>query len=105
MKHSPGPWKIEKHDLEEEWNIVSKPRRGYVASVVYYEPDEDDTPDTMATLKEVKANARLIAAAPELLDALINLLCPKTMAAEETRNKAILSACKVISKVTGMAKS
>jgi hypothetical protein len=69
-KHSPGPWAIEYDEVDEDWRIVSEPRNGYVAAISYYEHDEDDTPEDLATVEEVKANASLIAAAPDLLEAL-----------------------------------
>lgn len=105
MKHSPGPWTIDTHDLvEDQWSIVSKPRMAFVASITYHEPDEDDTPDTMPTIQEVKANARLIAAAPELLEALINLLLCTQITTNETQQKAILFALKTISKTRSHVK-
>jgi hypothetical protein len=70
IQHSPGPWAIEYDEVDEDWRIVSEPRTGYVAVISYYEHDEDDTPKDLATVEEVKANASLIAAAPELLEAL-----------------------------------
>jgi len=54
--HTPGPWKIEYDELTEEWFVYWK--RGY-ASVGGF-----------GNLN----NARLIAAAPEMLEALENIL-------------------------------
>lgn len=56
MKHTPGPWKV-KQGLGAP-DIVSKER--LVARALYHMGSED---------REVDSNARLIAAAPELLAA------------------------------------
>lgn len=57
IAHTPGPWKVDKiHDF----GVVAD--TGIVAEVWHGEKDEK------------KANARLIAAAPELLEALENLM-------------------------------
>lgn len=67
-KHTPGPWKA--GDYQEESNgllrdagfFIAPEKRGYdIADVPYMASRSRD---------EVAANARLIAAAPELLDAL-----------------------------------
>lgn len=65
--HTPGPWRIGSHP----WNIVAE--SGLVASAQFrgYTP-------TALERAEVDANARLIAAAPDLLEA-----CLRTMAALE----------------------
>jgi hypothetical protein len=56
-KHTPGPWRYTKHAVDEDYMLVfcgsdGDNLRGYCG----------------------EANARLIAAAPELLEALVNLL-------------------------------
>ena len=56
MKHSPGPWLT-------EW------RRGYRVFVEYDDGDELGR-DLIARVSGAEANARLIAAAPEMLEAL-----------------------------------
>lgn len=69
MKHTPGPWKV-----EEKWdprtdgvNVTSE--RGAVASALY-----------IGGTIQPRVNARLIAAAPELLEAL--KLCVDALAVE-----------------------
>ncbi|WP_121500071.1 hypothetical protein [Pseudomonas aeruginosa] len=77
-KHTPGPWGIER--LHGEINVISCNERDSAAKdigIVYvlardvggmiHGEQFDDR-------SEVEANARLMAAAPELLDALVNLL-------------------------------
>jgi len=51
--HTPGPWKIEYDELTEEWFVYWK--RGYAAVGGFYN----------------EPNAKLISAAPEMLDAII----------------------------------
>ena len=54
-KHTPGPWRI------EDINQIVSPEENIVATVYF---------DGAEPLSEVKANAKLIAAAPELLGAI-----------------------------------
>lgn len=63
-RYTPGPWEASEGYPSDIWH-VDMPSRGY--SVVVSRGEEDwDMP-----VEEVQANARLIAAAPELLDCLI----------------------------------
>ena len=57
MNHTPGPWELGYSDLGSQ--IISS-ADGYVAVVHYWSRPE----------QEMKANARLIAVSPDLLDAL-----------------------------------
>lgn len=61
-KHTLGPWGADASDLRTAINTKKK----HIAMVNYYQP--------MITDEEHKANANLIAAAPDLLEALKNLL-------------------------------
>jgi hypothetical protein len=66
MTHTPGPWAVEQPSGNEgEAEVISTPTRtvGWTASTW----DDDEGEDVVTA--EDKANARLIAAAPELLDA------------------------------------
>jgi hypothetical protein len=66
MKFTPGPWSIVPNIIETEWLITAQRSdacRGYVAS-------------TAKTNDESEANARLIAAAPELYEALKEIAEP-----------------------------
>ena len=63
-KHTPGPWNVK--EIETGWIIGPDriERAGYIADVHKHTiPDTDDT---------ARANARLIAAAPDLYEALID---------------------------------
>jgi hypothetical protein len=72
VKHTPGPW------IEKEWTecLTIFPHKGnedepgYPLATVHKDPKHGFTAD------RARANARLIAAAPDLLAALENLLNP-----------------------------
>jgi len=62
MKHTPGPWRIDKHaQILGKSNLVGESVLGRVYCGDIFPNDE---------LPECTANAKLIAAAPELLEAL-----------------------------------
>ena len=61
-KHTPGPWEIKRH-YDPGYKFISAPKHSGLAQVVWCMEDEDRSP-------ECEANAHLIAAAPELLEAL-----------------------------------
>ncbi len=63
ITHTPGPWNISKHD-DCEASIITAGHE----SIAFVYIDDNDKPAT----ENNKADARLIAAAPELLDALTN---------------------------------
>lgn len=65
-KHTPGPWEIKRH-FDPGYKFISAQKHTALAQVVWCIEDEDRSP-------ECEANAHLIAAAPELLDALCYLL-------------------------------
>jgi hypothetical protein len=62
--HTPGPWAAD-DDLPEIYSTVDQHSRGYLAVV-----RGNDSRNKPLPADEVRANARLIAAAPELLAAL-----------------------------------
>lgn len=70
-KHTPGPWRLP-HFVSEDsgcdcgYIFANDDRMGAVASVHFHKRECDDNPPK----DEAKANARLIAAAPDLLEAL-----------------------------------
>lgn len=68
-QHTPGPWWLQADGAG--WYVECTPERGHSVAYVRAEAGEDD-PDTPDAEKE--ANARLIAAAPELLEALRGVL-------------------------------
>jgi hypothetical protein len=64
--HTPGPWSVERGDVldsdSERWSVLTTgPRRYFIATVENGAPGD--------TLETELANARLIAAAPDLLEA------------------------------------
>ena len=67
-QHTPGPWWLQADGAG--WYVECTPERGYSVAYIRSEVAEDD-PDTPDAEKE--ANARLIAAAPDLLEALKEL--------------------------------
>lgn len=62
-KHTPGPWEV-----RYEYNVFAGKRS--VASAGGY---ASNGPDELAIVEENKANARLIAAAPAMYEALVEL--------------------------------
>lgn len=68
MKHAPGPWALNESVYGDNFMAVSAPNHGELATVVIRmsEPSWGERQKT----EELEANARLIAAAPELLGAL-----------------------------------
>ena len=64
-KHTPGPWTVTADGAG--WYIECSPERGHSVAYIRAEIGEED-PDTSDDEKE--ANSRLIASAPELLEAL-----------------------------------
>ena len=62
-KHTPGPWVIYRDG--GGWYIECTPERGHSVAHITADDEEQDTPD-----EEKAANARLIAAVPEMLEAL-----------------------------------
>jgi hypothetical protein len=64
-KHTPGPWRAQPREgFEGEWEVVSTCEIEWLIAAAA--PHIDGDPD--------EANARLIAAAPELLEALVGLM-------------------------------
>ncbi|MCS4234455.1 hypothetical protein [Stenotrophomonas sp. BIGb0135] len=74
-KHTPGPWHLDETFVDGKWGnpshwiceVVGPDNSRIVADIPEYRTYEEDT-------AELEANARLIAAAPELLGALADLL-------------------------------
>ena len=83
--HTPGPWQVKYDELTEEWLVFWK--RGY-ASVGGFNNTY---------------NAHLIAAAPELLEALNDLLIASSPMAKEPQSisKAVKKALSAIAKAKG----
>lgn len=90
MKHTPGPWKITEHS-----NVI----RGNCSRLLI-----NITGPYMAPIAQLKgadnrANARLVAAAPELFDALVealNLLNATTDAKDEQGREVLARLTRVL---------
>lgn len=67
MSHTPGPWKTVTTDEDITTKTIIDEDNYWIARVLNFDTDIDD-------IVESKANARLIAAAPELLEALKNII-------------------------------
>ena len=96
MKHTPGPWVFN----ESIPRTVTAPKEGYITRHIC-----DMDASTMSALEQ-NANARLIAAAPELLDALVDLLPLAEFGAAEQSppyadDSLLESARAAIAKATG----
>lgn len=89
-KHTPGPWRIARHDTLKDVRHIDAGPAGYERS-------------TVAILDGPKsdANAQLIAAAPELLAALIE--CAEQLDAETLGGEALDNARAAIAKAKGEA--
>ena len=108
MKHTPGPWtadnwvyKDPQTNITENIVPVVLGKKFRIAAI-----DSDNGKDNPYTipLSEAKANARLIASAPELLDAVLMLLgCTdlNTDDLDETSIETIEMAKKAIAKAKG----
>lgn len=66
-KHTPGPWKVFDYGEYPGIDSCTEPRR----AIVVYSDDDDEPCGVCGETKEERiANARLIAAAPDMLEAL-----------------------------------
>lgn len=78
MTHTPGPWKVQEWDTETGAYIrVSTPDNGFGTQpsiVILPSESRNIVACNGVSVDEYRANARLIAAAPELLDMLKGLL-------------------------------
>lgn len=109
FKGTPGPWEIKPEEVDRPYIRIRGTRLGgrfKVANVL--SPDYDGVHHREAD--ETRANARLIAAAPELLEALQNLMLSYSDFREQTgrngdpQNPLILAALAAINKATGEKK-
>ena len=67
MNYSPNPWYTEKNFHHDCFNLRSKDREHFIGSI--FREDRGDI-----SVEESDANARLICAAPEMLEALKSVL-------------------------------
>lgn len=76
LKHTPGPWLVDHIFDEESFDIVlgyEVPQKGNPIIVATVFADDDTQPSPHIDRRQADANARLIAAGPEMLEALINV--------------------------------
>jgi hypothetical protein len=91
-KHTPGPWEANQwYDEETGVSGWSFSAGGYLLPLSALETDDPE---------EAEANARLIAAAPELLKALIALHAVARVPMDEDY-AAVTNAAEVIARATG----
>ena len=91
--HTPGPWFYSRGEAASEGHYVSA-EEAIVAETEGYHPESGEA----LKLEVAESNARLIAAAPDLLEALIHLLIAGD---DESRECAVFDAEKAIEKATG----
>lgn len=92
-KHTPGPWELRSDDM------------GGLSSLIYPVGSESPTASVTgyySSRRQTLPNARLIAAAPELLEALTDALCALEVA-DKQYVYVIDKARAAIAKVTGSA--
>lgn len=84
MSHTPGPWTVvEKstgHNFEKNWREIG-PR---VVTASFYDRHRNGETETFCGVVITEANARLIAAAPEMLEALEEAIPVLTDAIEDS---------------------
>ncbi len=69
--HTPGPWKWSQESVDPEWAVVTSEGGNVVANV--NSETGPDIPPLVSTKMPQHANARLIAAAPAMYEALSRL--------------------------------
>ncbi len=105
-KHTPGPWSVDDYGAGQR--IVVKGRKGFTGD--YRVADAHFSSDLVHCVRvaEMRANARLIAAAPELLSAIIDLADAARSACNAAQHSALVQALfdadYAIAKANGVAK-
>lgn len=87
-KHTPGPWRL--GEIRDDQIDIDAKRHGALARVAWL-MDEDKLLGKNSP--EQEANARLIAAAPELLEALEDLECEASAELDPTTSLNIAIEC------------
>ena len=68
MSHTPGPWSVDSSMISTGWVLVTKSNGDVVANV--NTETGPDIPPTVSIKMPALSNAHIIAAAPEMLEAL-----------------------------------
>jgi len=98
LKHTPGPWIISCLST----GFVRDERNGEAVASVYPCPKENEIfDDEWSGQEEMEANLHLIAAAPDLLDALIDLHHKTVVGTDAERHQALDNAWRAVTKATG----
>lgn len=93
-QHTPGPWKMRAAIKSDEFDIRDEGSSGGYAPIAKVKGDK------RSTMEQAAANARLIAAAPDLLDALQTM--PQSMSATDEEYWAWVDKARAaIDKATG----
>jgi hypothetical protein len=103
MKHTPGPWKVERGTEPSDF-IVMEPTGHTICEPnepLYADHEQLDSRLRHITFDEALANAHLIAAAPELLEALTAMLDAYDIGQRASNDSAIGKARRAIRKATG----
>jgi len=101
LKHTKGEWILTKNScyFDVETNL-DKNTPKLVVNVLMYKLSEDNIIISDSHCEEAEANAKLIASAPELLEALIMLMHPNDMNDFNFANRAREKAKNAINKAT-----
>lgn len=104
MKHTPGPWEISTID-ERTIGPITEHSDKSMRDVGILQMKAVASVEELASHDETDANARLLAAAPDLLSALENMVeanrSPLSELGQRARNEAIGEALAAIAKVRG----
>lgn len=100
-KHTPGPWDVLNSKKEEwygrpldYWTVTAKDRDLWICASPEWDPEHDE---------ESTANARLIAAAPELLEALQKIVAAADGEGWSQLDATLANARAAIAKARGEA--
>lgn len=92
--HTPGPWRYQLNHASSSWYVIAEGKPWFVCEMSWNEMEQDNFRNRIGS----EANARLIAAAPDLLEALKNMVgfcatgCAEAEMAMDDGRKAIAKA-------------